>query len=62
MQCDGGQQECNVRVVVRVRPLVARERIAGSTESLHIIPGSAQIVVDSEHSYSFDEVQIRCKA
>ena len=66
MRCDGedgppGRNtdgvECNVRVVVRVRPLVARERLAGATESLEVIPGTPQIVVNPEHSYAFDQVQ-----
>lgn len=66
MQCEAGPrrnanhstdaEECNVRVVVRVRPLVARERLAGATESLEAIPGVPQIVVDPEHTYSFDDV------
>lgn len=52
----GGETECNVRVVVRVRPLVARERLAGAVESLHLVPGTPQIVAGSDHSYSFDHV------
>lgn len=52
----GGSSECNVRVVVRVRPLVARERLAGAVESLHLVPGTPQIVAGSDHSYSFDHV------
>lgn len=56
LDADGGSVECNVRVVVRVRPLVARERLAGATESLEVIPGTPQIVVNPEHSYSFDQV------
>lgn len=48
-----------MRVVVRVRPLVARERLAGATESLEAIPGVPQIVVDPEHTYAFDHVPER---
>lgn len=53
----GGGEECNVKVVVRVRPLVARERLAGAVETLHPVPGCPQqISAGSEHSYTFDHV------
>ncbi len=48
--------KCCVKVVVRVRPLVSRERLAGSIEAIHVIPGTSQIVAGSDHSYSFDHV------
>lgn len=55
---DQSEECCNVRVVVRVRPLVARERIAGAVESIHLVEGSnsQQVVAGSDHSYSFDQV------
>lgn len=52
----GDGEECNVRVVVRMRPLVARERLAGSMEAVQVLAGHPQICAGPEHSYTFDQV------
>lgn len=49
-------EQCNVKVAVRVRPLVARERLSGAVESIVPTPGHAQIVAGPSHAYTYDAV------
>ncbi len=48
--------EASVRVATRVRPLTAKEQMAGCTECIGFIPGSADIVLDSTRVFTFDFV------
>ncbi len=46
----------NVKVAVRLRPLNAREQLAGSTEAIAFSPHSSQIHAGPEHCFTFDSV------
>ena len=46
----------NVKVAVRLRPLNAREQLAGSTEDIAFSPHSSQIHAGPEHCFTFDSV------
>lgn len=47
---------CNVRVAVRVRPLNARERLAGSNEVLIVGSDGRSLLVAPDRQFSFDQV------
>lgn len=46
----------NVRVAVRLRPLNAREQLAGASELIHYSPHTSQIHAGPEHCFQFDSV------
>lgn len=51
-----GCSSSSVKVAVRLRPLSARERLAGASELLLCEPVSRQIVAGPEHSFTYDSV------
>ena len=46
----------NVCVAVRLRPLNAREQLAGASELIHYSPHTSQIHAGPEHCFQFDSV------
>ncbi|KAJ8298888.1 hypothetical protein KUTeg_022948 [Tegillarca granosa] len=50
------QQEVNVRVAVRVRPLLPKEKVAGEEMCVKIIPSSKQVVLGKDRGFTFDYV------
>lgn len=45
----------NVKVVLRIRPLSSKERLEGSSEVIHVLPSTTQVVLN-EHSFTYDAV------
>ncbi|CAG2234318.1 KIF27 [Mytilus edulis] len=50
------EQEVNVRVAVRVRPLLPKEKIAGEEKCVRIIPATNQLVLGKDRAFTFDHV------
>ncbi|XP_076114005.1 kinesin-like protein KIF27 isoform X2 [Mytilus galloprovincialis] len=50
------EQEVNVRVAVRVRPLLPKEKIAGEEMCVRIIPATNQLVLGKDRAFTFDHV------
>ncbi|XP_021353306.1 kinesin-like protein KIF27 [Mizuhopecten yessoensis] len=48
--------EVNVRVAVRVRPLLPKEKIAGEEMCLRVLPNTKQVVVGKDRAFTFDYV------
>lgn len=46
----------NVKVAVRVRPMSDEENISGSVECVRILPGSNQLVIGNDKSFTFDNI------
>ncbi|XP_014665710.1 PREDICTED: kinesin-like protein KIF27 [Priapulus caudatus] len=49
-------EEVPVRVVVRVRPLIAREKLHELSSCVRPILGSKQLVIGKDRSFTFDHV------
>ncbi|XP_052800422.1 kinesin-like protein KIF27 isoform X2 [Mya arenaria] len=49
-------QEVNVRVAVRVRPLLPKEKVSGDEMCVKIIPTSKQLILGKDRAFTFDEV------
>lgn len=50
------QQEMNVRVAVRVRPLLPKERVSGEEMCVRTMPSSNQLVLGKDRGFTFDYV------
>ncbi|XP_078332437.1 kinesin-like protein KIF27 isoform X3 [Crassostrea virginica] len=50
------QQEVNVRVAVRVRPLLPKERVSGEEMCVRVMPSSNQLVLGKDRGFTFDYV------
>ncbi|XP_033751505.1 LOW QUALITY PROTEIN: kinesin-like protein KIF27 [Pecten maximus] len=48
--------EVNVRVAVRVRPLLPKEKIAGEEICVRVLPNTKQVVVGKDRAFTFDYV------
>ena len=46
----------SVRVAVRVRPLLGREKVERCQECLQVVEGEPQIVIGTERSFTYDYV------
>ncbi|XP_032895499.1 kinesin-like protein KIF21A isoform X2 [Amblyraja radiata] len=51
-----GQDECTVRVAVRIRPQLAKEKIEGCHICTSVIPGEPQVVLGKDKAFTFDFV------
>ncbi|KAH3886113.1 hypothetical protein DPMN_010114 [Dreissena polymorpha] len=49
-------QEVNVKVAVRVRPLLPKEKVTGDDMCVRIIPSTNQLILGKDRSFTFDEV------
>lgn len=49
-------QEVNVKVAVRVRPLLPKEKLGGEQLCVKVVPGSNQLVVGKDRAFTFDHV------
>ena len=49
-------QEVNVRVAVRVRPLLPKEKVAGEEMCVRIIPATNQLVLGKDRAFTFDHI------
>ncbi|KAI0219309.1 hypothetical protein LSAT2_029120 [Lamellibrachia satsuma] len=49
-------QEVNVRVAVRIRPLLPKEKLAGEQVCMRIIPNTNQLVLGKDRAFTFDYV------
>ncbi|XP_061178029.1 kinesin-like protein KIF27 isoform X2 [Saccostrea echinata] len=50
------QQEVNVRVAVRVRPLLPKERVSGEEMCMRVVPSSNQLILGKDRGFTFDYV------
>ncbi|XP_064634767.1 kinesin-like protein KIF27 isoform X2 [Lineus longissimus] len=48
--------EVNVKVAVRVRPLLQREKLSSETSCVKIIPANNQIILGKDRAFTFDHV------
>ncbi|XP_041366340.1 kinesin-like protein KIF27 [Gigantopelta aegis] len=48
--------EVNVRVAVRVRPLLPKERLGGEQMCVRVIPNTNQLIVGKDRGFTFDNV------
>ncbi|XP_057688074.1 kinesin-like protein KIF27 isoform X2 [Corythoichthys intestinalis] len=46
--------EVRIRVAVRLRPLLPRERLHAHRECLRVVPGAPQVILGSDQVFSFD--------
>ncbi|CAL1543407.1 unnamed protein product [Lymnaea stagnalis] len=53
-------QEVNVKVAVRVRPLLQKEKLGGEQVCVRVGSNSGQIVVGTDRSFTFDNVLFNC--
>ncbi|XP_067915116.1 kinesin-like protein KIF21A isoform X1 [Heterodontus francisci] len=51
-----GQDDCSVRVAVRIRPQLAKEKIEGCHICTSVIPGEPQVVLGKDKAFTFDFV------
>lgn len=51
-----GQDDCTVRVAVRIRPQLAKEKIEGCHICTSVIPGEPQVVLGKDKAFTFDFV------
>ncbi|XP_048409691.1 kinesin-like protein KIF21A isoform X1 [Stegostoma tigrinum] len=51
-----GQDDCSVRVAVRIRPQLAKEKIEGCHICTSVIPGEPQVVLGNDKAFTFDFV------
>ncbi|XP_078276005.1 kinesin-like protein KIF21A isoform X2 [Rhinoraja longicauda] len=51
-----GQDDCTVRVAVRIRPQLAKEKIEGCHICTSLIPGEPQVVIGKDKAFTFDYV------
>ncbi|XP_045174185.2 kinesin-like protein KIF27 isoform X3 [Mercenaria mercenaria] len=49
-------QEVNVRVAVRVRPMLPKEKVGGDEMCVKIIPTTKQLILGKDRGFTFDEV------
>ncbi|KAK2183775.1 hypothetical protein NP493_289g01021 [Ridgeia piscesae] len=49
-------QEVNVRVAVRIRPLLPKEKLAGEQVCMRIIPNTNQLVLGKDRAFTFDYI------
>uniref|UniRef100_A0A8C9W313 Kinesin family member 21A n=1 Tax=Scleropages formosus TaxID=113540 RepID=A0A8C9W313_SCLFO len=52
----GGQDESSVRVAVRIRPQLAREKIEGCHICTFVTPGEPQVVLGKDKAFTYDYV------
>ena len=48
--------QCCVKVAVRVRPLTAKEQLQNCNDCVSYVPGRPEVVLDSTRGYTFDWV------
>ncbi|XP_070686682.1 kinesin-like protein KIF21A [Pempheris klunzingeri] len=49
-----GQDESSVRVALRIRPQLAREKIEGCHICTYVMPGEPQVILGKDKSFTFD--------
>ncbi|KAL4224634.1 Kinesin-like protein kif27 [Mactra antiquata] len=49
-------QEVNVRVAVRVRPMLPKEKVGGDEMCIKIIPSSKQLILGKDRAFTFDDI------
>lgn len=49
-------QEVNVKVAVRVRPLLPKEKISGEKRCVRVFPDTNQVVLGTDKGFTFDHV------
>lgn len=49
-------QEVNVRVAVRVRPMLPKEKVGGDEMCVRIIPATKQLILGKDRAFTFDDV------
>ncbi|KAK7099081.1 hypothetical protein V1264_003272 [Littorina saxatilis] len=47
-------QEDNVKVAVRIRPLLQKEKLGGEQSCVRLVPNSTQVVVGKDRAFTFD--------
>ncbi|XP_063074225.1 kinesin-like protein KIF21A [Engraulis encrasicolus] len=52
----GGQDESSVRVALRVRPQLAREKIEGCHICTFVTPGEPQVMLGKDKAFTYDFV------
>ncbi|XP_064601119.1 kinesin-like protein KIF27 [Liolophura sinensis] len=56
MTVDPRMQEVNVRVAVRVRPILPKEKVTGASSCVRVIQENNQVVVGSDRAFTFNNV------
>eukprot|EP00062_Callorhinchus_milii_P022009 gi/632979361/ref/XP_007906425.1/ PREDICTED: kinesin-like protein KIF21A [Callorhinchus milii] len=51
-----GQEDCSVRVALRIRPQLAKEKIEGCHICTSVIPGEPQLILGKDKAFTFDFV------
>ncbi|CAL8385651.1 unnamed protein product [Gadus morhua 'NCC'] len=52
----GGQDDSSVRVALRIRPQLAREKMAGCHICTSVTPGEPQVFLGKDKAFSYDHV------
>ncbi|XP_061750429.1 kinesin-like protein KIF21A isoform X2 [Nerophis ophidion] len=56
MTAAAGQDESSVRVALRIRPQLAREKIEGCHICTYVMPGEPQVILGKDKSFTYDYV------
>ncbi|KAL3842329.1 hypothetical protein ACJMK2_020357 [Sinanodonta woodiana] len=56
MESQAESKEVNVRVAVRIRPLLPKEKLNGEEVCVRVVPNSNQLVMGKDRAFTFDNV------